>query len=57
MRGTARSIAGRAAAAPVAFAVRKHLDPDARQFLQYTTTSPVMHERLGVSGELEQDAH
>ena len=41
-------------AALVAFAVQKHLDPDARQFLQYTTTSPVMHERLGVSGELEQ---
>lgn len=39
-------------AALVAFAVQKHLDPDARQFLQYTTTSPVMHERLGVSGEL-----
>ena len=44
-------------AALVAFAVQKHLDPDARQFLQYTTTSPVMHERLGVSGELEHDAH
>ena len=43
-------------AALVAFAVQKHLDPDARQFLQYTTTSPVMHERLGVTGELEQDA-
>ena len=43
-------------AALVAFAVQKHLDPDARQFLQYTTTSPVMHERLGVSGELEPAA-
>ena len=43
-------------AALVAFAVQKHLDPDARQFLQYTTTSPVMHERLGVSGELERTA-
>ena len=43
-------------AALVAFAVQKHLDPNARQFLQYTTTSPVMHERLGVSGELEQAA-
>ena len=41
-------------AALVAFAVQKHLDPDARQFLQYTTTSPIMHERLGVSGELEE---
>ena len=43
-------------AALVAFAVQKHLDPDARQFLQYTTTSPVMHERLGVSGELDRPA-
>ena len=41
-------------AALVAFAVQKHLDPDARQHLQYTTTSSVMHERLGVSGELGQ---
>ncbi len=35
-------------AALAAFAVQKHLDPDARQFLQYTTTSPIMHQRLGV---------
>lgn len=31
-----------------AFAVDKFLNPDKRQFLQYTTTSPIMHERLGV---------
>lgn len=31
-----------------AFAVDKYLNPDKKQFLQYTTTSPVMHERLGV---------
>jgi len=31
-----------------AFGVQKHLDPNARQFLQYTTTSPIMHKRLGV---------
>ena len=43
-------------AALVAFAVQKHLDPAARQYLQYTTTSPIMHERLGVSGALEQAA-
>jgi len=43
-------------AALVAFAVQKHLDPNARQFLQYTTTSPVMHERLGVSGEIAPGA-
>lgn len=35
-------------AALCAFGVQKHLDPDARQFLQYTTTSPIMHKRLGV---------
>ena len=43
-------------AALVAFAVQKHLDPDARQHLQYTTTSSAMHERLGVSGKLEDTA-
>jgi thioredoxin reductase (NADPH) len=31
-----------------AFAVQKHLDPDKKVFLQYTTTSPIMHKRLGV---------
>lgn len=35
-------------AALAAFAVDKYLNPDKRQFLQYTTTSPIMHERLGV---------
>jgi thioredoxin reductase (NADPH) len=35
-------------AALAAFGVQKHLNPDARQFLQYTTTSPIMHQRLGV---------
>jgi len=35
-------------AALAAFGVQKHLNPDARQFLQYTTTSPIMHKRLGV---------
>lgn len=35
-------------AALAAFAVQKHLDPDKRVFLQYTTTSPIMHKRLGV---------
>jgi len=25
------------------------LYPEKRQFLQYTTTSPVMHQRLGVN--------
>jgi thioredoxin reductase (NADPH) len=35
-------------AALAAFAVQHHLYPEKRQFLQYTTTSPVMHQRLGV---------
>lgn len=35
-------------AALAAFAVDKYLNPDKKQFLQYTTTSPVIHERLGV---------
>ncbi|MFP4207060.1 MAG: NAD(P)/FAD-dependent oxidoreductase [Wenzhouxiangella sp.] len=38
-------------AALTAFAVQKYLHPDKRQFLQYTTTSPIMHKRLGVDGE------
>ena len=35
-------------AALAAFAVQKHIDPDKRVFLQYTTTSPIMHKRLGL---------
>jgi thioredoxin reductase (NADPH) len=35
-------------AALAAFAIQHHLYPAKKQFLQYTTTSPVMHERLGV---------
>jgi thioredoxin reductase (NADPH) len=35
-------------AALAAFAIQHHLYPQKKQFLQYTTTSPVMHERLGV---------
>lgn len=41
-------------AALAAFAVDKYLNPDKRQFLQYTTTSPIMHERLGVKEEKEE---
>ncbi len=36
-------------AALAAFGVQKYIDPDARQFVQYTTTSPIMHKRLGVA--------
>ena len=31
-----------------AFGVQHHVYPEKRQFLQYTTTSPIMRERLGV---------
>ena len=41
-------------AALTAFAIQHHLFPEKRQFLQYTTTSPIMQKRLGVSGA---DAH
>ena len=32
-----------------AFAVQQHLHPEQNVRLQYTTTSPVMHKRLGVA--------
>ncbi len=35
-------------AALAAFAIQHHLYPQKKQFLQYTTTSPLMHKRLGV---------
>jgi thioredoxin reductase (NADPH) len=35
-------------AALAAFAIQHHIYPQKRQFLQYTTTSPIMHQRLGV---------
>jgi thioredoxin reductase (NADPH) len=38
-------------AALAAFAVQKHIDPDKRVFLQYTTTSPIMHKRLGIESD------
>jgi thioredoxin reductase (NADPH) len=36
-------------AALAAFAAKERLDPSRKVHLQYTTTSPIMHERLGVS--------
>ncbi|MFK8054097.1 MAG: NAD(P)/FAD-dependent oxidoreductase [Woeseiaceae bacterium] len=36
-------------AALAAFAIKGMLEPDRKVHLQYTTTSPVMHERLGVN--------
>jgi thioredoxin reductase (NADPH) len=38
-------------AALAAFGIQHYLYPEKRQFLQYTTTSPVMHKRLGVGEE------
>ena len=35
-------------AALAAFGVREHLSPGEKVYLQYTTTSPIMHKRLGV---------
>ena len=35
-------------AALAAFAVQQHLHPEQKTRLQYTTTSPIMHRRLGV---------
>jgi thioredoxin reductase (NADPH) len=37
-------------AALAAFAIQHHLYPAKKQYLQYTTTSPAMHKRLGVTG-------
>lgn len=39
-------------AALAAFGIQKILFPDQKQRLQYTTTSPIMHERLGLSQRL-----
>jgi thioredoxin reductase (NADPH) len=38
-------------AALAAFGVQNYLYPSKKQFLQYTTTSPVMQQRLGVQSE------
>ncbi len=35
-------------AALAAFAIKQRIEPDKKVHLQYTTTSPIMHERLGV---------
>jgi thioredoxin reductase (NADPH) len=38
-------------AALAAFGVQQYLHPEAKVRLQYTTTSPIMHQRLGVDGK------
>ncbi len=37
-------------AALAAFAIKHQLNPEKKVHLQYTTTSPIMHQRLGVEG-------
>jgi thioredoxin reductase (NADPH) len=36
-------------AALAAFAIKQRIEPDKKVHVQYTTTSPIMHERLGVA--------
>ena len=43
-------------AALAAFAIKARLNPGAKVHLQYTTTSPIMHQRLGVSPAVELSA-
>lgn len=41
-------------AALVSFAIKKRLFPEEKAFLQYTTTSPLMHQRLGLASPSEE---
>jgi len=43
-------------AALAAFAVQQYLHPEQKVRLQYTTTSPIMHRRLGVADEVTNKA-
>lgn len=43
-------------AALAAFAIKSRLNPGAKVHLQYTTTSPIMHKRLGVAPQVELSA-
>jgi thioredoxin reductase (NADPH) len=38
-------------AALAAFAIKQRVEPDKKVHVQYTTTSPVMHERLGIEDD------
>lgn len=38
-------------AALAAFAIKQRIEPDRKIHVQYTTTSPIMHERLGIPEE------
>ncbi len=44
-------------AALAAFAIKEHLEPGKKVHLQYTTTSPIMHKRLGVAHESHAEEH
>jgi len=41
-------------AALAAFAIKQRLEPEKKVHVQYTTTSPIMHERLGIDEEPEE---
>ena len=43
-------------AALAAFAAKEHLSPGEKVRLQYTTTSPIMHRRLGVDSSSDTAA-
>src|SRR5690606_7005373 len=43
-------------AALAAFAIKEYLEPGKKVHLQYTTTSPIMHKRLGVAPLEESEA-
>jgi len=38
-------------AALAAFAIKQRIEPDKKVHVQYTTTSPIMHERLGIEDQ------
>jgi len=40
-------------AALAAFAIKQRIEPDKKVHVQYTSTSPIMHQRLGVQGKIE----
>jgi thioredoxin reductase (NADPH) len=40
-------------AALAAFAIKQRIEPEKKVHVQYTTTSPIMHERLGIEDERE----
>ena len=40
-------------AALAAFAIKQRIEPEKKVHVQYTTTSPIMHERLGIKEDEE----